>query len=100
MAKRPTAARSSDTIEHLPVQRVVAFIDILGFRALVSKMRGDSELFGLVRDALSSVEADALRHAENADASLQQAHFSDTVVYSAELDCSRCPSISGSMLRR
>jgi hypothetical protein len=84
MVKSPT--RSTKTSSHLPSQRVVAFIDILGFRSLVSQMREDHELFALVRDALSSAKAEALRKPPVDEASLQQAHFSDSVVYSAEMD--------------
>jgi hypothetical protein len=42
-------------------QRFIAFVDILGFRALVERMPGEDGLFAAVRDALSDVHRQSLQ---------------------------------------
>lgn len=92
--------RLQEDVSHLPHERIVAFIDILGFRSLVGRMSTEPAIYKLIRDALGGLAEDArrLRREEREMASLnvdiaytpaiglRQAHFSDTVVFSQSID--------------
>lgn len=78
---------------HLPHDRVVAFIDILGFEDLVGEMN-DREIYDTVRDALKDIPMRstsfvmALRGdltSNDMPQGMQVAHFSDSIVISADM---------------
>lgn len=78
---------------HLPNERVVAFIDILGFCDLVHKMRDDSELYEIIRVTLDRISESSKqwRDREIEYQNLRSTtpvitHFSDSIVISCEVD--------------
>lgn len=47
---------------HLPEDHIVAFVDILGFRALLRRMTRDPSIYSLVKNVLNDIAVDHERH--------------------------------------
>lgn len=67
-------------------QRYVAFLDILGFKALVEKSRHDSDTFNLISSVLDVIR----RYADNENVKesydVRFTHFSDSIVITSPVD--------------
>ena len=80
---------SLEGIMHQPpgyMERIVAFVDILGFGALVSSLSSNPELHGRLHYALTYIKSyRASSHSENsAQSNLEISVFSDSIAISSE----------------
>lgn len=80
---------------YLPEERIVAFIDIMGFQSIVERMPHDPLLFDSVRGALKSMPKNRKRLLSTMRKDspgvpkfpgLDLAHFSDSIVLSADME--------------
>ena len=84
-----TANENNPGSEHLPPLRIVAFLDILGFEDIVSKMETDAGLYDHYKDALNLIpKLPESMHIEfpGFPEYVEQATFSDCTVLSLERD--------------